>query len=73
VTRAVSIGEAARVSGFGLAGVEVLPAEDVETVVRTWSALSEDVSLVILTPMARAALGERLDGWTGALWTVLPS
>jgi hypothetical protein len=51
-----AVGEAQRIQGLGLAGVLVVPAEGPAEVRRCWSALPEDVVLVILTPAAAAAL-----------------
>jgi vacuolar-type H+-ATPase subunit F/Vma7 len=53
-----AIGEAVRVQGLGLAGVLVLPGEDDDQVRARWSALSEDIAVVILTPRAAQALSE---------------
>ena len=53
-----AIGEAVRVQGLGLAGVLVLPGEDDAQVRARWSALPEDVAVVILTPRAAQALSE---------------
>jgi vacuolar-type H+-ATPase subunit F/Vma7 len=53
-----AIGEAVRVQGLGLAGVLVLPGEDDDQVRARWSALPEDVAVVILTPRAAQALSE---------------
>lgn len=54
-----AIGEEVLVRGFGLAGVLVCPADDPEAVRTAWQGLPEEVSLVILTPTAAAALPER--------------
>jgi vacuolar-type H+-ATPase subunit F/Vma7 len=53
-----AIGEETRVCGFGLAGVAVLPAETPEAVRAAWDGLAGDVTLVILTRTAAAALEE---------------
>jgi vacuolar-type H+-ATPase subunit F/Vma7 len=52
------IGEEVRVRGFGLAGAHVLPADRPEQVREAWRGLPDDVSLVILTGAAVAALGD---------------
>lgn len=57
MSRVVAIGERARVEGFGLAGAEVLVAEDPAAVQAAWAALGSDVGVVLLTPAAQAALG----------------
>lgn len=57
MSRVVAIGERTRVEGFGLAGAEVLVAEDPAAVRVAWAALGSDVGVALLTPAARAALG----------------
>jgi vacuolar-type H+-ATPase subunit F/Vma7 len=66
----VVIGEEALVRGFGLVGAAILPASGPERVRAAWHGLTPDVSLVILTPAAAAALG-RSDP-AGPLVAVLP-
>jgi vacuolar-type H+-ATPase subunit F/Vma7 len=56
--RVVALGERGRVSGFALAGAHVLVAEDPGSVQSAWNGLGPNVSVVILTPAAAAALGE---------------
>lgn len=53
----VVLGEAARVAAFALGGATVIPAEDPDTVRRSWDALPDDVAVVVLTGLAAAALG----------------
>lgn len=53
-----AIGEEVLVAGLGLAGVQVLPAEQPEAVRAAWRQLPDGVALVVLTPAAAAALGE---------------
>ncbi len=73
MTRAVAIGSELRLSGYALAGVQVIDAGDAESVARTLEELPEDVALVILgsDPDARAlaALGR----WPGTVWCSLPT
>lgn len=57
MSRVVAIGERTRVEGFGLAGAEVLVAEDATAVRVAWTALGSDVGVALLTPAARQALG----------------
>jgi vacuolar-type H+-ATPase subunit F/Vma7 len=56
------IGEEALVGGFALAGVLVRPADDPEAARAAWRGLPDGVSLVILSPAAAAAIGERGSG-----------
>ncbi|MFG1749176.1 hypothetical protein [Streptosporangium sandarakinum] len=63
------IGEAVRVTGYGLAGALVLPAEDPGEVRAAWRGLGPDVAVAILTPRAAAALADA-DG--GPLRVVMP-
>ena len=68
----VAIGEAHRVEGFALAGVEVRSADGAKPVRDAWDALGPDVGLVILTPEAEAALGARLLEREDVVWVSLP-
>ncbi len=54
--RMAAIGERALVEGYALAGVTVVVAEDPAAVRRAWQALAADVSVVVLTEAAAAAL-----------------
>ncbi|MFJ9566152.1 V-type ATP synthase subunit F [Streptomyces fuscichromogenes] len=55
-----AIGARTDVGGFALAGVEVLAAEDPDTVRRVWEGLPGTVGLVILTVSAAETLGAAL-------------
>jgi vacuolar-type H+-ATPase subunit F/Vma7 len=55
VVPVVSLGEAHLVEGFGLVGVEVIVAEDDESVQQAWTRLPDD-AVVILTAAADRAL-----------------
>ncbi len=50
------LGEAAQVAAYALAGAKVVVAEDPESVVRAWSAITSSVALVVLTSRAAAAV-----------------
>jgi vacuolar-type H+-ATPase subunit F/Vma7 len=53
------IGEHVLVRGFNLVGVSVLSADDDDAVLSRWSALSDDIGLVLLTTSAAHALYRR--------------
>lgn len=72
MTRAAAIGEAARVAGYALAGVEVRPAESAAEAREAWLALDREVSLLVLTPAARAALEQELAQRPDLVHAVLP-
>jgi vacuolar-type H+-ATPase subunit F/Vma7 len=67
--RVAAIGESVRVQGLALAGVLVLPGDDADAAVSSWSALPRDVDVVILTARAAEALGTPAGG---PLTVVLP-
>jgi vacuolar-type H+-ATPase subunit F/Vma7 len=74
--RLVVIGEGTRVSGFLLAGADVIPAESPAEVESAWSGLGPDVAVVIVTPAAADVVHAlRRTGTTGAdrLVAVMPS
>lgn len=73
MSRVVALGEQARVEGFALAAVEVVPAEGPDGVRAAWRALPQDVAVVLLTPAAEAALSGELAGRPRLLWAVLPA
>ncbi|MET7425932.1 hypothetical protein [Dactylosporangium sp. NPDC005555] len=54
--RMAAIGEAALVRGYGLAGVVVTTTTGSDDVRRAWDALGPQVTVVVLTPSAAAAL-----------------
>jgi hypothetical protein len=72
MSRAAAIGEDVRLAGYGLVGVDVHAAESPETIIAAWDALGDDVACLILTPAARAALGERLAERPRLVWAVTP-
>lgn len=53
----VVLGESAAVAAFALGGATVVVADDDDSVRRAWASVGEDVSVVILTRRADAALG----------------
>jgi vacuolar-type H+-ATPase subunit F/Vma7 len=68
----VAIGEARRLAGFALAGVEVRTAESAQAVQDEWEGLARDVGLVLLTPEATAALDGRQSEREDVVWVSLP-
>jgi vacuolar-type H+-ATPase subunit F/Vma7 len=67
------VGEQLRVRGFILAGAVVLAADDAAAVRSAWASLGDDVTVVILTPRAAAALeAELATGGPMPLTVVLP-
>lgn len=67
-----AIGERLRIVGLASAGVLLRPAEEPEAVCAAWHGLSPDVELVILTPAAAEALGERPVDGQSLLIAVMP-
>jgi vacuolar-type H+-ATPase subunit F/Vma7 len=68
----VALGEESQVRGYGLAAVRVMTAEGPEEAVAAWERLPEGAAVLLLTPMARAALARRLDERPRLLTVVLP-
>jgi len=58
----VAIGEPALVGGYALAGVRVLSCADAREARAAFAALPADTGLLLLTPMAEAALEGQLSG-----------
>ncbi|MEU6017387.1 V-type ATP synthase subunit F [Streptomyces sp. NPDC047515] len=71
--RVVAIGTRARVAGLSLAGVSVLVAEDPEAVRRAWQSVSDEVTLVIVTPAAAEVLSRTQLESTRPLIAVMPA
>ena len=67
-----ALGERALVEGYGLAGALVLPAESDPEVLRAWAAMPVEVSTVVLTPRAAAALGPELTAPGAPMGVVMP-
>ncbi len=59
VGRVAAIGAEVAVQGFGLAGALVLVADDPDEVRAAWRSMPPDVTVVILTRQALAALSEQ--------------
>ncbi|WP_432826552.1 V-type ATP synthase subunit F [Dactylosporangium sp. CA-092794] len=53
----VAIGDPARLRGYALAGVTVVPATSPAGARAAWRALGADVAVVVLTRPAAAAIG----------------
>ncbi len=72
MTRVVALGEATRVTGYAMAGVHVLTAENADAARAAWEKLAEDVGCVLLTRSARDAVAERLAERPQVIWVVVP-
>jgi vacuolar-type H+-ATPase subunit F/Vma7 len=72
VSEIVALGESARVEGYALAGVTVLPTDDVGAQA-AWRTLPDGTGLVLLTAAAAAALRDELSRAGRVLWAILPS
>lgn len=68
----VALGEESLVRGYALAAVRVVTAERPEEAVSAWEQLPDGAAVLLLTPMARAALAGRLDERPRLLHAVLP-
>lgn len=68
----VALGEAALVRGYALAAVHVVPAERPEEVAAAWERLPAGTAVLLLSPMAAAALAGRLGERPRLLHAVLP-
>jgi vacuolar-type H+-ATPase subunit F/Vma7 len=72
--RVVALGTRPAVEGFGLAGAQVLVAEDDAAVRAVWASLGPDVGVALLTRAALDALPQRPEVAPGQpLLVVLPS
>ena len=67
-----AIGADRHVAGLALAGVAVHAAEDAEAALQAWDGLPDGSALVLLTPVAAAALRGRIDDRRESLVCVLP-
>lgn len=68
----LALGEPARLAGYALAGVVVVGVGAPDEVRRAWDRLPREVALVLLTPEAAAAVGERREQPDALLSVVLP-
>lgn len=73
MNRIVVLGEPSRVDGFRLVGATVVPAREAEGFRRAWTVLPADTRLLIITPAAEAAIGDRLSERPGLTWVVMPA
>ena len=69
----VTIGEAVKTAGFGLAGAIVFECETPAEVRQAWDALPDDVLAVIVTPAADEALRATAGREAGPPVVVMPS
>ncbi len=72
MARAAVIGPALRISGYGLAGAELLPASDRAQAVRTWRALGRDIAMVVVTAQVAGWLSAEFAARPDVLTVVLP-
>lgn len=72
MSRIAAIGQLEAVEGYGLAGVELLPAAGSRDLRKAWAAVDADVALLLLTPAAAAELDVQLAEADDLLWVVLP-
>lgn len=70
MAKVVVLGEEVHVRPFALAGAQIRAAEEPAAVRAAWASLKDDVAVVILTPAAEAALGERERGMHDGVVTV---
>ncbi|HVD00080.1 MAG TPA: V-type ATP synthase subunit F [Candidatus Dormibacteraeota bacterium] len=68
----VALGRQARLAGFHLAGVEVIPTDSPEEAVSALRRLGTDVGVLILTPEAAAAVAPIIES-RRLLSVVIPS
>jgi vacuolar-type H+-ATPase subunit F/Vma7 len=73
VSRALAIGSEARLTGYALAGVEVVAAEDAAAVTRAIERIADDVALVILSDEPGTAARAALERHAGTVWCSLPT
>lgn len=72
MARIAALGEWRRIQALAIAGVEAYFAETDDQAVAEWTALPEDVAVLVLTKQAADALKGRLDDRRNLLVTVLP-
>ena len=70
--RIAALGEWRRIQALAVAGVEAYFAETEDQVIAEWTALPEDVAVLVVTKHAADALRDRLEERRKLLVTVLP-
>ncbi len=73
MARVVAIGDELRMSGFALAGADVIAAADPAAIERAIDGLSDDAALIILGRAPDTAVRAALDRRPGSIWCSLPS
>jgi vacuolar-type H+-ATPase subunit F/Vma7 len=73
MSRVVAIGENQLIDGYALAGVNVIAADSPAAVLGAWESLGDDTGLLLLTPAARDAIGERVSDHPFLVWVTLPA
>jgi vacuolar-type H+-ATPase subunit F/Vma7 len=73
VSRAVAIGRDPRLSGYALAGAEVIAADGTAAVTAALEQLAADVALVILDADPGGAALAALEQRPGTVWCSLPA
>jgi vacuolar-type H+-ATPase subunit F/Vma7 len=68
----VAVGEARRLTGFALAGVDVRGAEDASAANVVFDELDGEIGLLVLTPRSETALRARLAEREDLVWVTLP-
>jgi vacuolar-type H+-ATPase subunit F/Vma7 len=72
VGRVAAVGEGVRLRGYALAGVKLHAAAGEEELAAAWERLHDDVTCLVLTRAAYAALAERLRERPDLVWAVVP-
>lgn len=68
----VAVGETHELQGFALAGATVVAAASDDEMEAAWTAVGEDVGLLILSARAAMVLGHRLADRPDLLTAVMP-
>ena len=72
MARIAAIGERHRIEALGVAGVDARAAATADEALTAWRDLPSDVAVLILTPEAASALGDRVEERRDLLVTVMP-
>jgi vacuolar-type H+-ATPase subunit F/Vma7 len=72
VGRVAAVGEDVRLRGYALAGAELHAAAGEDELAAAWERLSDDVTCLVLTRAAHAALAARLRERPDLVWAVVP-